>query len=348
MCDLSTLLGLSKTIPSCFTDTAPSGYNQSGTGYFINDPEYGVQFFDSCEIAGWALLSSAKTDAVRDFQVDLSNAMYTQYEKAYAPFSGVIGKVSKSGYLTPTKNNIGQKMTFPVRRGMSLVLKGVRVGLSVTGTYTLTITSTAPDFTPVTRDVNSEGGNFGNNTFSTVIELPMYTDFLDEVIDDGVIYWLTIDRAGALPINSMLVCCGNTGSWSQLFDVEGLVATGVNGEGAETSQNTNGLVFDAYIKCDDLAWICDLEEMGGYETKRVVGRALQFRAASIAIGAMLSSNHISQCTLYNMEQMNKHRNFLNTKYGEYIDWIVQSIPIGATSCIQCKQENIFNKASILT
>jgi len=48
--------------------------------------------------------------------------------------------------------------------------------------------------------------------------------------------------------------------------------------------------------------------------------------------------------MYNAEAINAHRKFLTTKYGEYIDWMVENIPIGATSCIKCKAGDVYTKA----
>jgi hypothetical protein len=57
-----------------------------------------------------------------------------------------------------------------------------------------------------------------------------------------------------------------------------------------------------------LDWLCELVEHNGVNYRAVVARAIQMRAAAVAISEMVAKNTVNICTLYNLEGLNAKRN----------------------------------------
>jgi len=339
---LDTLVGLSATAPKCFTDTEPDGYDVSDSGYYVNDADYGIPVIESCNMEGWGILETSLAMAKRDFQTDLKASLYTTHDKKGTGFAGTIGQIKSSSTesIGADKTFIGNKIETGNYRGLNLVISSVFLGLDTTGSYTLRVNSNNPDFVEVTRAVTSTANTFKKTTLSSIITLPLYSNYdLSGPNSDGLEYCLTIERNGAKPLLSNITCCGQKRPWEAWFEMTGMKATSALGDGADESSTTCGLVLDCYLQCEDLAWICDLDILNGYDVQSVIARTLQFRAGSIAIAKLIDDDVVNLCTLYNLEQLQARRNFLNTRYAENIAWIAAHVPVGASDCFTCKKEN---------
>lgn len=345
---IESLVGLSATVPKCFSGSAPEGYNVSESGYFVNDSDYGMRVIEGCEIDGWTLLEAARDSAIRHFKTDLRSALYNTYQTAFRPFSGLIGQTTHSGPDTSfSKPYCGLMLEVDGnRRGMSIAIKGLYLGLNDSDTYTVTVFSTDPDFETQTYTLTSTANVYHKNVLEDELLLPLYSPHFCD-IDQPLKYYIQIDLQGAKPLNGKLNCCGAKPGWMSMAEVSGFGASGPDLQLLETNSQNRGLVLECYLKCDDLDWICNLSEMAGYQTKDVVARAIQYRAGVAAYGLLIDRNVLNICTMYNMEAINAHRNFLTQKYAEYIAWITENVPMGATSCLKCKDSNVFNKASQL-
>jgi hypothetical protein len=340
---LDTLVGLSSTSPKCFTDAEPEDYNVSDSGYYVNDADYGIPVIESCQMAGWTLLSESLEIAKRDFQTDLKASIYTTHDKKGSGFAGTIGQIkgSSTESISAGKTHIGNKIECSGSfRGMNLVIPGCFVGLDTAGSYTLKINSNDPDFTEITKTVTTTANTFKKNAFAEAVTLPLYTNYdLTGPNMYGLEYYLTIERSGAKPLLSNITCCGQKRVWEQWFELEGIKAEDEFALNADESSTTCGLVLDCYLQCEDLAWVCDLDILNGYDVQSVIARTIQFRAGAVAIAKLVDDDVVNLCTLYNLEQLQARRNFLNTRYTENIAWIAAHVPTGASDCFTCKKEN---------
>jgi hypothetical protein len=120
-----------------------------------------------------------------------------------------------------------------------------------------------------------------------------------------------------------------------------------NGTGGMFGNQANGFVLDGYLTCEELDWICELEELNGYYLLDVVARAIQMRGAAISISALIDTIQVNPCTGYQFESLNTRRAYLNKRYADYVDWIAQNMPSGVTQCFTCKPEQKFHKNKML-
>lgn len=341
-----TLVGLSSTEYACFTDDAPDGFDTSDSGYFLTDTDYGLTVSEQCALAGWTMLDNALTQAILETKTDLRAKFREKLSGRVSPFSGQIGKLKSTGALALSKDYIGIRIRVKKQiRGAKWVFKKIYLGLNTSGAKSVSITSNDPLFTePAAVSVTAVANQFANA--STSIELPLWSRSEFDV-GEYLEYYITIPRGSVQPLNNTLNCCGSTPGWMDYFWAQGMSADDDAGGAGVFGNNANGFVLDGYLTCEELDWLCEAEELGGFYTKDVLARTIQFRGAAIAISALLDTLQVSPCTGYQFENLNAKRNYLNQRYADNVQWITNNIPPGVTDCFTCKPEQMQRRAKLL-
>lgn len=344
---LDTLVGLSSIDYQCFEDTRPDGYNVSDSGYFLTDTDYGLTIVDQCTISGWTMLSNAMAQSIRETKSDLRASLREKYDSSLSPFSGHVGQLKNSGTMSATGERIGIRIRAKNKKGVKEVVKRIFLGLNTSGVYNVQVTSSDPLFVaPDPIAVTVVANNFATSvaTLATPLELPFYSDACQGGYID---YFLSIERGSALPLNNKFKCCGNNPSWQNHMEVAGFEGSSAAPDSGSFSGMAYGFVLDAYLACDELDWICQISELGGYSLLDVIARTIQFRGAAIAISALIDTMQVNPCTGYQLENLNSKRAYLNKRYSDNISWVTENLPSGATDCFACKPANQFTKAKIL-
>jgi len=341
-----TLIGLSKVNYPCFNDAAPAGYNTSDSGYHLTDPDHGLTIIEACAFNGWALLQSAKEQAILETKSELRAALRDRYDSAVSPFSGVICQLTKSGYQAASKSFLGLRIRAKKQKGAKLVLKKIYLGMSVAGNYTVTVTSNDPLFvspTPVVVTI-ATANTMTVRVLSAQIELPLFSRTCE---DAHLEYYLSFARNGALPVNNKVTCCGARPGWTNHISVSGFEATDNLATDGQFTSMAFGMAVDGYLACEELDWLCEARELGAYHLADVIARAQQMRGAAIAISGLIDEFSVNPCTGYQLESLNARRSYLNTRSMELLTWISQNVPFGITECFICKPQGSFNRSKIL-
>lgn len=341
-----TMVGLSKVAYECFNDAVPSGYDNSDSGYHLTDTDYGLTVIEQCTLNGWTLLESARTQAILEIKSDLRAKLRDRYDGAIAPFSGVIAQLTSTGSQSVTNDFLGIRIRTKNQKGAKLVLKKIYLGLSIAGTYNVTITSNDPLFVSpsATSVVLASANTMTGHTLATPIELPLFSRTCE---GQWLEYYIAVDRNGATPLNNKITCCGNQPKWKQHLVVAGFEADDNEATDGRFSSVAYGMALDAYMACEELDWLCEAEELGGYHLKDVLARALQMRGASIAISALIDQYGVTPCVSTQYENLNSRRGYLNKRSAEMLDWISQNVPGGVTDCFTCKPQDTFHRSKIL-
>lgn len=342
---LSTLVGLSQVEYDCFTDDAPDGFDVSTSGYYLTEPEHGLEIIGTCETAGWAMLERALASGIRDFKTDLAATLRNDHASNLSPFSGLIGQLKFSGVTSPTKAFIGHEIWPKYVKGAKLVIKGVRLGLNQSGSFTLRFRSTDGTFTGVDKTVTAVANQFATTTFAEAVELPFHTRA--DVDFDELKYYVTIERGTAKPLNNVFSCCGNKTTWDTHALVQGIQSDDADGTNYGTTGSAQGIVLDAYMACDELDWVCELPEHNGIYLQNVAAKCIQMKGAASAIGEMIGKNAVNICTLYNLEGLAQKRDWLLKQYAERVAWLSQNLPKQVTDCWTCKPTQKFYKTQKL-
>jgi len=310
---LDTLVGLSSIDYQCFEDTRPDGYNVSDSGYFLTDTDYGLTIVDQCTIRGWTMLSNAMAQSIRETKSDLRASLREKYDSSLSPFSGHVGQLKNSGTMSATGERIGIRIRAKNKKGVKEVVKRIFLGLNTSGVYNVQVTSSDPLFVaPDPIAVTVVANNFATSvaTLATPLELPFYSDACQGGYID---YFLSIERGSALPLNNKFKCCGNNPSWQNHMEAAGFEGSSAAPDSGSFSGMAYGFVLDAYLACDELDWICQISELGGYSLLDVIARTIQFRGAAIAISALIDTMQVNPCTGYQLENLNSKRAYLNKR-----------------------------------
>lgn len=343
---LDTLVGLSKTEYSCFTDDTPAGFDTSDSGFHLTDADYGLAIVEQCALEGWTLLQSSLGQAILETKTDLRAKLRERFDSGVYPFRGLIGKLKSTGANTSVSTDyIGLRIRIRKQtKGAKLVLKKIYVGINAVDSPQILVRSNDPLFVaPDPVDITTVANSF--TSAATDIELPLWA--YGGLDSQYLEYYISIPRGSSKPLNNTLTCCGSTPQWANYFEVHGMLSSDEDGAGGLFGNAAQGFVLDAYLACDELDWICELDELNGYHLLDVIARTIQFRGAAIAISGLIDVQQVNPCTGYQLESLNAKRAYLNQRYADNITWIAENMPDGVTDCFTCKPQAKFSRTKIL-
>jgi len=344
---LDTLIGLSKTDYECFLDTKPDDFDASDSGYHLTDTDYGLTIIDNCSLAGWGILSAAKSQAIAELKSDLSAILRQTYDSALSPFSGEIGKRTQNDTLRVNKDRIGTRARVNKQiRGAEFRIKEIWLGLDTSGDYQIVIDSNDELFEQDPISITTVAGQFAQATLDDEIILPLFSEVS---LEDRLTYFLSVAlSSGERPLNNLFTCCGKVPLWNKHLDFSGFQSNDTNPCTGSFTTHAQGFIIKGYFYCNELDWICQATELGGYHLKDVLARSAQFRGAAIATSALIDDLKVDPCTGYQIENLMGRRSYLNKRYRENLEWIAENLPSGITGCFACKEETFFKKSTILS
>lgn len=358
---LTNLVGLTDKECDCFTGSKPDGFdaiNESDSGYYLTDEDYGFPMLDSVYSAIdcgdseniYLVLQRARANAINSIYTDLQAAMLQFWDKAVRPFAGLVGQRKSNATITPTAGVVGQLWKPSPIKDASFVITHIWVGVSQTGSVTLKISSNDPDFTEYTQVVNvTTAGTPQRFALTTPVELPLYSK---RVADGGCCdscglrYAVSyVPNAGMKYLNNKFSCCGGHNvEWKQYFTASGFETNSLveflDDCASSCNSYASGLSIEGHLVCDNLQWLCELEELNGKDLQDVLARAIQFKATEFLAQHVLDSASINFWTTLNRESIYGKRNHAKNRFDEYMLWIAENVPVGMTGCYKCKPSKI--------
>jgi hypothetical protein len=359
---LDNIIGLTENDCSCWDDDQPADFttiNGSETGFYITDPEYGFEPLDAVYSAIdcgngdniFDILVKARTKAIKAFREMLSAQLRNLYRNK-ATGNVLIGRLVKSGTVRGVKDYVGIELRPLPHRYGELTIQRLHLGIDTDGDVDVIIKSndaefltSSPDFTTVTTTITAVANQFVEHDFgSSPIVLPFYNERRAQDLK----YWIYYELpTGAKPLNNNYKCCGRQNIWAN-----SMYAGGVQSDDGDLWQGFGGYAYglslDGFIGCNATDSLCDLEELNGYDTKEVVGRAIQVKAAVTLISIILDSSQLNRFTLKPKEELWGRRNKLNALFGDYVKWIASNLPDEAVTCLECKENRRFRRQNILS
>jgi len=341
---LDTIIGIAPDDCPCFAAGWDTDYAVSSTGYFATDREFGYPVLDSLQNATnclesdvWDLLVQCRADSIRDFKTDMAAALSQTRRSKLINWSGAVGN-AQGTVLSQTTNTYAGVQLQPKRKmkGGNFVITAIWFGGNVMGTVSLGLTSTNPDFTPQTIALTATANRFVKTTLETAITLPLYVSAIPELY-----YNFKYAATGVryLQNNAKRCCGGGDPAWKTHMLAGGFTTSDFNDNDEYLGGDFNGLAFEGYFTCASLDWVCEPQALAGYEITNVVGRAIQAKTTVKAISATIETNRINQHTILSREDALERRARMQTMYQDYINWLAQNLPDGASDCWDCTKDS---------
>lgn len=339
---LDTLVGLTDKDCSCFTTDRPVDYDTSDSGFYLTDPEYGFPtqqaVFENtpCEDGFWDAMANARTKAIQSLKTDLRSALSSLREKPFPSWEGYIGKIKWNQYNNNALDTAGLQLRPVKRKHGFITVNKIYLGLNASQDVTVTVKSTDPSFVEQSYTISTTADTFTEYTISGGLRLPMYRKGLEELH-----YFFEYERDGARPLNNELWCCGGQ-PWMKYIKAGGYQFAQANIStfdryGFYNGQYANGFALDVNFECDDLDWVCDLENVNGYDLREVIARCIQFKGAVNLIAYVLDTGNINRYSVLESDRLAAKAAHLNEMYQQNIEWLAYHIPANISGCWGCKK-----------
>lgn len=347
---LDLLVGLTDNDCSCYTTSRPNNYKTSTSGYYITDADEGFNVLEAVahgipcgDATIWDALNQSRDKAIIRLRTDFIDTLRSHRRPRLNTFNSVIGKITANQIAATAFPYAGVRILLQEIKGGSFFIDEFYIGVNATTNIVLNIKSNDPNFVPITVNVTTEQNKFKNVVLNNPIELPMYSELvLNNTGDERLKYWIYYELPeGVQPLNNRWVCCGANPTWKAHMDISGFTTNNVTIP-IETAGGGSamGIAIKGYFKCDDLDWFCALDKEAGVGYRNIVARAIQAKSAAYLLNYVLNKQDVSQYTLMNRQEMHDKRTYLEIRYKEYIDWLVENYPTRANDCYICikKQE----------
>lgn len=341
---ISELIGLTDKTCDCYENSRPADYNTSTSGRFITDADYGIPVqeamyssTDCGENSFWDVLAKAKSQAYQNFETDLQVILTKYKKKNVTPFSGYVGRKNGNGYASISTDFAGVQLRPYKMKDVNFIVTKIWSKFEQTGTIDLTLTTNNEDFVdPGTISVGTVAGTWTATNYS--LTLPFFSKSCERVS-----YNFQYDTdAGNRPFQNDFYCCSYRPQWIKHLQAGGFRTNNVDTEKEYALKTGNGLVFEGYFSCDNLQWICELEQLDGGALLDVIAGALVLNAATLVLNFIASTGKWSQwTTLQSKEALYSKRNAYNKKYTETIHWLSENLPREYTDCYTCQPSILF-------
>lgn len=363
---LVNLVGLTDRDCPCYDSAAFPDFatkNASETGYYLTDKDNGFPLLDSlfasidCGDPNniFAILEKARQSALNGIYTDLPTALTHpktgRFKKRLLPFNGLVGQRRTTSTKTFSKTRAGQLWTpsdnwkYRELKDMQFVVTAIWAGFNSTGTLDVDFESNDPDFTTVTKTVNTVAGVMNRNELleADQFTLPLWSKNTEDGYccgDCGLRYAITYDTTGQTALANKFTCCRSGKPWGLFFEAGGFETDDVNDVlddcGHTCNNAAQGIIVEGYLWCDGLQWLCELDQLDGWNLKSVLARTIQFGSNVYLSNHVLDNDIISYWTTVNKEGIYKTRSHSKKRFHENIAWLAEKMPIHATGCYTCK------------
>ncbi len=343
---LENIIGLAPEGCEC-DGTPPTGFSESSSGYYLTDVEYGfpVRFAasalaDCTESDIWDALSNAREQAVRDVEQDIQNELMVSKEGTFKAWRGVIGETSSNRRGTTGRQYAGVQIK-PMQRSIdrSFVITAIWAGFSHTGTVDVTLSSNAHEFLPVTYSLDTVANKFTRNALESPKAISLY-----DIAQPGLTYALTYEPEGLTAMDNRKHCsCGRLPGWVKEIEVSGFASDeplsqrGAHYDPRICNNRMWGIAIEGYFACEDIAFLCRLDELGQANIKSLLGRAVSYKAALKLMLKADKSEKVNQFTLLGAEERAARMHMYSEAYAEILKFITRNVPTGASSCWGCNK-----------
>lgn len=347
------IIGLTQADCPCIANK-PEGWNESLSGYFVDDMEYGIPLpsignaADCGQGSIWDLMSRARTEAIRDFIADISIMITQANHKPFGSYQGPLAnyKESHNSTLKNLKQWAGARYTPKKFKGVSMRLTEVCGFFAASGPVEVFLYSSVDLDTPIDSfTIQAVANRKACYVLPDPIDLPLSSN------GSRVIYYFVYDSTAIKPRNLEWNCgCGHTPLLYSYFDGGGFDLGDLGGLSSISgvTNYTNGLYPVVNVGCDTSGWLCRDWDYLTDPFGRVMANTIMYYSIMKLAGFILNSNRINFYTLLKREELFGKRASMRKKIEFNMNYLIDNIPAGASDCIDCSGGYHITKRTILT
>lgn len=335
------IIGFTENDCPCF-DQKPEGWNESLSGFYIDDMEYGIPLqsvsasSDCGEGSVWSLMERARQKAIRNFLTDFTVAMEATNTKAFQGFNGPFANHKESFNRTMTGlDQFAGVRYVPIRyKGVQMTIREICVYFDNSNPVDVELYSSEDSAVIEAWTITPVAGRKTCFTLPNAVTLPLSKN------GQPIEYYFVYDSTGNKPKNIKYTCGCGAGQNPTLYnylDGYGFSINDMNDlqDVTEKSQYVNGIQPVGTISCDSTSWLCDNWDYWSDPFARVMANTIQWYAITILAGSILNSGRINFYTLLHKESLLGRISSLRKKIGENMTYLVANIPKGASDCMRC-------------
>ena len=353
------IIGLSRTLCSCYDSNKPADYNTSLSGLYLDElmPLTAFKSLLNCENGNeiWTLLDRSREQAILNFRADANALLLKNYKLKRKPFYGHIGKIKYSDALTITTGDwVGIRIFCADVVSGVLKIKNIGALFSETGSFTLYIYNNMNELVD-TVTINTVANTHTSNDIVD-IELDLHSDYVENLE-----YYLIYQKNGLTPKNNIVDClscpkytfdtCNPIFKWSQTNKQYGWAEYCMVGSfkrtdisdlsdlDSITGDYMYGLTLEVELKCKIAeVWCKDELDFESNPIARAMALAIRFKSGELFLNDVMLSSNINYERLINGEAHNKAREIFAEKYAEMMEYISENVDVYATDCFECKDD----------
>jgi hypothetical protein len=345
---LENIIGISQTTCPCLTEGLSSdevsSLNTSNSGVWLDqldnfNPAV-VGSADDCNRGSfWERAERARRNAILDYKTQFLSAISGMYKPRIDTLNVQLGDSAFSGTLNLNTTYAGIKI-MPVQiKGAYIIIKKLGIVVNNGAAVVVKIFSNINNGTLVyeSTPINATPNTLTWGVPAEPIELPMWS------YQGYIRYWVVMELDGTFQPKATKKDCGCGGvqrpylQWLDFAGAKGSDET--NLEGFSATNETNGIVLDAQIKCRASELICSEEypldftdEAGALGT----AYAIRFRTAAILYNEVLSTTNINRESMMNRDEMQALVTSWQNEFSEWIKYQIDNLDLDQNNCYVCK------------
>lgn len=370
---LEKIIGLTPKECNCLTGTPPVGYNESISGFFIDDMEDSIPLIipqttkDCGENSIWTLLERAKKEGIRDFLSDFQKFFSANNQTNYPAFSGRLGELASNQKQKQTDINLGIIFTPKAIQGLKMTLRGFRTR-SMQSNETVSRVSITNDRNDTVHTINQDV-SFSTKAKTTHLDKPLILPLIDKS-GSPIRYTFTYDRfydEEIIPANSQCDCnCSRTRGFERFGELRGTYSNNLAFDSLSSRTVHNyGLQPVVEITCEGYDFLCapmndaesdhifqDLSSSGSnlYQSHPyfvTVAKLVQLYSIQKLISSVLRSNQINKFTiLHDKKDLYKRRSSNQKKIEGHMIWLAENTPGEFVDCYSCRSTQRIRKTTL--
>lgn len=344
------IIGLSTTECPCFDTDKPTDYNESLSGYFIDDhiSIEDVSGASDCEKGSiWDILEKARVRAIDKFSMDISLGLMKTHNERFPRSSNFFGRKSFKSDLSIADDYAAFKIETKQLKGGCLTLSEIHTAFNSTGTIDVSLYDNIDENPIEVYTLNTTANKLTKNVLPSPIELPTYVEGCDEIN-----YYLVYDANSFVPKDNDIQCTScekrKLATLNKFGDIDGVTGNDLTDiDNWKSNGYANGLHVKIEFKCKTNTLLCDRDFDNCDVFDKAIAQSINWCAAHLATIEILTSKKPSFLNLTCREELGQDAMRFKSEYEASISDVLALWDFKDNDCLVCKQRSGAKRVSLM-